>query len=53
MAIGDNRFPAEPQPQATWGSDLVPAADRGKPVVTVECSEPKEALSLCRDELGG
>lgn len=41
LELADNRFPTEPQPQATWGSHLVPAADRGKPVVTVECSEPK------------
>ena len=43
LDLADNRFPTEPGPQATWGAELVPAADRGKPVVTVECSDPKEA----------
>jgi hypothetical protein len=38
LEIADNRFPSKPDPQATWGSELVPVADRGKPVVTVECS---------------
>jgi hypothetical protein len=38
LTLADNRFPTEPAAQATWGSHLVPAAERGKPVVTVECT---------------
>jgi hypothetical protein len=38
LELSDNRFP-EAGPQATWESGLVPAADRGKPVVMVDCFE--------------
>jgi hypothetical protein len=38
LTLADNRFPTEPAAQATWGSHLVPAAECGKPVVTVECT---------------
>jgi hypothetical protein len=41
LELADNRFPTEPPAQATWGAHLVPTADRGKPVVTIECTPPK------------